>query len=338
MIEIRSVSKKFSQGKKSVVALSDLSLCVKEGEICGIIGLSGAGKSTLIRMLAGLILPTQGEIFFNGISLASLKDQALAHFRQQMGMIFQHFNLFSARTVAENVSYPLEIANMPLEERGERVLEMLELVGLLHKKDVYPSALSGGEKQRAAIARALAPLPKILLCDEATSALDPRTKAEIFSLLKKLHKKLGLTIVLITHEMEMIRELCTKVAVIDGGRIVEQGDVLDLFMAPSQAMTKALLQGAPHTLPPELMANKGSNRKVVCLRFKGSGANEPLISQAVKKFDIEANILAGWIDRVQETTVGTLIVQWIGPSDKIEKALQDLKQKGVLWEEVLSGF
>src|ERR1700722_3698666 len=242
IIELQSVSKTYQQNDKIIPALDQVSLSIECKDIYGIIGLSGAGKSTLIRCLARLVTPSSGKILFYGVDFASLDKNELRKFRKKTGMIFQHFNLLSSRTVAGNIAYPLEIAGVPKKEQEEWIDELLGLVGLKEKKDAYPSQLSGGEKQRVGIARALANRPDVLFCDEATSALDPKTTKEILKLLKNVHKKLGVTIVLITHEMEVIKQICNKVAVIEHGKIVEEGWVPDVFSDPKHSTTKHFLQ------------------------------------------------------------------------------------------------
>ncbi|CRX39320.1 methionine ABC transporter ATP-binding protein [Estrella lausannensis] len=329
IIEVSLISKTYTHKDKITHALRDVSLFVAKQDIYGIIGLSGAGKSTLIRCLAGLITPSTGKILFNGSDIRELKGANLRAFRQKIGMIFQHFNLLSSRTVAGNVTYPLEIAGVSKAEQEKRVDELLRLVGLTSKKDVYPASLSGGEKQRVGIARALANHPEVLFCDEATSALDPRTTQEILDLLKTINKNLGVTVVLITHDMEVIKRACNKVAVIEAGRIVEEGPVSEVFAEPQHPTTKQFIQGSSHEIPEEFYKTTSPNRVLLRLRFKGSAANDPLISQIVKKFHVDANILLGWIDRLQTTTVGTLVIELIGPAEGISGALNYLAENTV---------
>jgi D-methionine transport system ATP-binding protein len=329
IIEISTISKIYKHAGKVTHALRDVTLAIAQGDIYGIIGLSGAGKSTLIRCLAGLIKPTSGKVSFHNSDINDLKGGGLRNFRLKMGMIFQYFNLLSSRTVAGNITYPLEIAGVSKPEQDKRVDELLGLVGLSSKKDVYPSSLSGGEKQRVGIARALANHPEVLFCDEATSALDPRTTKEILDLLKTINKKLGVTIVLITHDMEVIKRVCNRVAVIEAGKIVEEGLVFQVFAEPQHPTTKHFIQGSSHEIPEEFFKPPSPHRKLLRLRFKGTTANEPLISQIVKKYHIDANILLGWIDRLQTTTVGTLIVELTGTAEGISGALGYLAEKTV---------
>jgi len=330
MIEAIGVSKTF----KSTQALRDISLKVEKGDVYGIIGMSGAGKSTLIRCLSRLIPPSAGKILFQGTDIGSLSGQALRHFHMKTGMIFQHFNLLSSRTVLGNVAYPLEIANIPKEKQESRVKELLHFVGLDSKIDCYPNALSGGEKQRVGIARALANHPEVLFSDESTSALDPKTTQEILDLLKTLNKKLGLTIVLITHDMEVIKKICNKTAVIEGGRIVEEGQVARIFGDPQHPTTQRFIQSSAHEIPLEFIQAPSPNRKLLRLRFKGKAAAEPVISQIVKKFHVEANILLGWIDHLQTVSIGTLVIDLTGSPEGIEAALRFLTEHNVHCEAI----
>ena len=339
LIQIQNLSKSFVSGKTKSYALDDISLTVEKNEIFGIIGLSGAGKSTLIRCLARLVTPTDGKILFKGQDLASFDKLALRSFHKSIGMIFQHFHLLESRNVAQNIAFPLEIAHIPQEQREQRVDELLKLVGLYDKKQAYPCQLSGGEKQRVGIARALANEPELLLCDEATSALDPKTTSEILALLKKIHENLGITIVLITHEMDVVRQLCTHVACLDKGKVVEHGKVAAVFSAPQHPTTKRFLQTTTHTIPKEFFKVPSPERKLMRLSFKGSAASQPLLSDIVRKFDVSANILLGWIDRVQEMNVGTLVVELTGKQEMIEKALLFFNEHQVHHEEVsCNGF
>lgn len=330
LIEIRNISKEF-QGK---AALRSLSLSIESEEIFGIIGLSGAGKSTLIRLLSSLERPSCGSICFQGKEISSAQGSELRAFRRKIGMVFQHFHLLSSRTVAENISYPLEIDGDSKEKCEKRVTELLKLVGLENKKNIYPSQLSGGEKQRVGIARALAHSPQVLFCDEATSALDPRTTREILALLKRLNEKLGVTIVLITHEMEVIKEICHKVAVLEKGEIVESGTVAEVFTDPQHAITKQLLQSRGHEIPEHFLKESSPGRKLLRLCFKGAKAEEPVIAHLVKQFDISANILLGWIDCLQTITVGNLVIELLGTPEKIEAALGYLEQNSIQYEVI----
>ena len=332
ILAVEAVSKKYVHAGKTTHALQDVSLRIEKGDVYGIIGLSGAGKSTLIRCLARLVTPSSGRILFHGNDIAHMDKTTLRTFRKNIGMIFQHFNLLSSRTVAGNIAYPLEIAGVPREEQNRRIDELLGLVGLQEKKEAHPAQLSGGEKQRVGIARALANNPEVLLCDEATSALDPKTTREILDLLNTINKNLHVTIVLITHEMEVIKRICNKVAVIDKGTIVEEGPVSDVFWDPKHPITKHFLQSSSHDLPEEFFKEISLQRKLLRLRFKGKAAGEPIISQIVKTFHVDANILLGWIDKLKTLIIGTLIIELTGESENIRNALHFLDQNAVHYE------
>ncbi len=332
IISIKSVSKTYKHAGKLSHALQDVSLVIEKSDIYGIIGLSGAGKSTLIRALSRLVTPTSGQILFYDNDIAQMDKSALCEFRKNIGMIFQHFNLLSSRTVAGNIAYPLEIAGVSKQQQNRRVGELLGLVGLKDKKESYPSQLSGGEKQRVGIARALANHPELLLCDESTSALDPKTTREILNLLKTINQNLGVTIVLITHEMEVIKQICHKVAVIEKGSIVEKGLVYDVFSDPQHAITKHFLQNTSHDIPPEFFKEVSPNRKLLRLHFRGKASGEPIISEIVRQFNVNANILLGWLDRLQTSFIGTLIIELTGESQGIQQALDYLAQKTVHYE------
>lgn len=332
LIEIKAVSKRYYRQKHlDVHALRHVNLTIDKGDIFGIIGLSGAGKSTLLRCLATLEKPTFGQIFIGGQEVTSLGEAALRQVRQQMGLIFQDFNLFSSRTVTENIAYPMEICHVPKEEQKRRIAHLLALVGLQEKKDVYPAQLSGGQKQRVGIARALANNPQLLLCDEATSALDPTTTLEILALIRDLQKKLSLTVVLITHEMEVIKQICNKVAVLEKGEVIETGKLSEVFVEPKQEITKKFVQRAIHEIPAHLFSGKG---KMLHLHFKGEKAKKPIISQLIREFGVDANILLGWIDSLQNITVGNLIIELTGDPKNIEQGMAFLREKNVLIEEL----
>jgi D-methionine transport system ATP-binding protein len=331
-IEVDRLSKTYLHEKKEIQALEEISLIIERGDVYGIIGQSGAGKSTLIRALAGLVPPTSGSILFQGIDIAHMDRVSQLRFRKKIGMIFQHFNLLSSRTVWGNIAYPLEIAGVGKEEKSKRIEELLELVSLRDKRDAYPSQLSGGEKQRVGIARALANHPEVLFCDEATSALDPKTTKEVLSLLKSINQKLELTIVLITHEMEVVKQICNKVAVLDKGRIVEKGLVATIFTEPEHPITQHFLQSASHDIPAEFYKEISPKRKLLRLRFKGEVAGEPIISELIKTFHVDANILLGWIDRLQTLTCGTLIIELSGSAQGVQDSLDYLTKKSVHYE------
>jgi len=327
LIKIHKLTKRYA----SAEALHDLDLEVQSGQVYGIIGTSGAGKSTLFRCLTALESPSSGQILIEGQDIATHSKIVLRALRKKMGMIFQHFNLFSARTALENVAYPLEIASVSKVERYKRARELLAFVGLGGKEQLYPSQLSGGQKQRVAIARALSINPKILLCDEATSALDPTTTRQILTLLRKLNRELKLTIVLITHEMQVVKEICTHVSVLDKGSVVESGSVSDLFTSPHHPTTKKLLGVLPHELIASLTSEEG---EIIRLCFRGENTHKPIISKLVKNFDVEINILLGSIDTLVTETVGNLVVELLGNIGERQKALQFLKENQVYWEKI----
>lgn len=317
-IQVEELSKVYGDGN---YALQNVSLNIEKGEVFGIIGLSGAGKSTLLRTLARLIVPTSGKVLFHGQNIFDFDKQKLHEFRCKSGMVFQHFNLLSSRSVFGNIALPLEISGFPKEKITTRVIELLHLVGLEKKKDTYPSSLSGGERQRVGIARALATNPEVLFCDEATSALDPKTTKEILDLLSDLNRTIGVTIVLITHEMEVIKHLCHKVAVIENGGIIEQGSVVDVFTEPKHPTTKRFVQGTRHDIPEHLLKTPSTTRKLLRLSFKGDSAGKPVISYMIRECGIDANILLGWVENLQMSTVGILVIEITGEEASIEKAL-----------------
>lgn len=321
MIEVTDLVKVYQTKKGEVKGVDHVSLTVNKGEIFGIVGYSGAGKSSLLRCLNLLEAPTSGEIKIDGVSLTSLRKKELRAARQKIGMIFQHFYLVSSKTVFENVAFALKAAHKSKTEIDTRVTELLEMVGLSDKRDVYPSQLSGGQKQRVGIARALANNPSVLLCDEATSALDPSTTKSILSLLKKINQELGLTIVLITHEMEVVKEICDRMAVMQDGRIVEEGQVYDLFANPTNELTKEFINTIlQFDLPEHLLTS--SKGKIVKIHFRGAIAEESVISDALQKFQVKGNILHGKIEYIKETPLGIFIMELTGDIAEVEKAIQ----------------
>ncbi len=339
MINIRQVSKAFQNGSKEPInAVENVSLEIGAGEIFGIIGYSGAGKSTLVRMLNGLEKPTAGTATVAGRDLSALGRKDLSKVRQEIGMIFQHFNLLWSRTVRENIAFPLEIAGVSAAKRKLRADELMSLVGLEGKGDVYPSALSGGQKQRVGIARALANSPKVLLCDEATSALDPETTDAILDLLVDINKQFQLTIVLITHEMHVIRKICHRVAVMEEGRVVETGDVQGILWNPTERITQRFLQqvnsqeSARETVAHLL--EKYPTGKVMKLTFIGGSAETPLLSRIIKDFSAEVNILQGNISQTQKGSVGTLYIHLNGSAEEIAEICAFIQQNGVGTEVV----
>ncbi|OAT82328.1 methionine ABC transporter ATP-binding protein [Desulfotomaculum copahuensis] len=332
-VKIESLSKVYSTRDGSQIqALQDINLDIPDGEIFGIIGLSGAGKSTLIRCINMLERPTTGRVIVDGRDLTALPSKELRHARRQIGMIFQQFNLLSSRTVAGNVAFPLEIAGIPRTAVRQRVNNLLDMVGLAEKADVYPAELSGGQKQRVGIARALASEPRLLLCDEPTSALDPQTTGSILHLLQEINKKLDLTIIIITHEMQVIKEICDRVAVIDQSRIVEAGSVLDIFTAPQTKTAREFVKSVLNTaIPEEVRQNhrppETGESRLVRISFIGRSAGQPVISTMIKEFGVHANILFGKIDHIKSTPFGTLTLELIGPPADIEAAVGFLRRQ-----------
>lgn len=328
MIRIENLSKVFNDKHNNVHALKDISLDMEKGDIYGIIGLSGAGKSTLIRCINRLEEPSSGRIYIDGADITALDANELIALRRRIGMIFQHFNLMSRKSCNENIAFPLEIAGYEKEYIRNRVDELLELVGLKDKSLSYPSQLSGGQKQRVAIARALATKPDILLCDEATSALDPSTTKSILELLKTINETLGITIVLITHQMEVVREICNKVAVIADGVIVEQGNTYDLFYNPQDRITKSFVRdiSAEFEVYPWIIDN-GS--RLIKLTFPDEAATQPVIWDIIRRFDIEVNIMAGHISSIQGRSYGQLIISIKGKESLLESSIAYLYSKNL---------
>lgn len=340
MIEIEHVSQRFPGPKGPIEALRDVSLSIAPGEIFGIIGRSGAGKSTLVRTINLLTRPSEGRIRVGEQELTTLEPNALRRARRDIGMIFQHFNLLSSRTVFGNIALPLELAGMRRAEIEKSVAPLLDLVGLSAQRDRYPAQISGGQKQRVGIARALASQPKVLLCDEATSALDPETTRSILELLRRINRELGLTVVLITHQMDVIKQVCDRVAVLDAGRVVESGRVIDLFLRPHHEVTRALIGDVmAHELPPALKAKVSEGivigrDHVFRLAFSGEGVGRPLLSQAIRRFDLELSILYGQVDEIQGQAFGSLAVLASGEPGRVAQAMAYLRENGVIVEEL----
>ncbi|PWA10063.1 methionine ABC transporter ATP-binding protein [Pueribacillus theae] len=320
MIEVRNLVKEYKTKKGKTIGVNNVSLKVKEGEIFGIVGYSGAGKSSLLRCLNLLEKPTSGEVLVDGVNLTTLNSSELRKARLKIGMIFQHFYLISSKTVYENVAFALKAAGVPKKKFNERVTELLELVGLGDRASHYPAQLSGGQKQRVGIARALANNPKVLLCDEATSALDPSTTKSILCLLKSINKKLGITIVVITHEMEVVKEICDRMAVMQDGRVIEEGLVYDLFSNPKQPLTKDFIETVLQLQLPERLSQ---NRKgtLIKIQFKGVSAEEALISDVFKKFNVKGNILHGKIEYIKDNPLGIFIMEVTGDKQEVNQAI-----------------
>ena len=336
MIKLNNITKIFTLPDKKLTALDNVSLHVPKGQICGVIGASGAGKSTLIRCVNLLERPTHGAVVIDDVDLTQLSDAELVKTRRQIGMIFQHFNLLTSRTVFENIALPLELENKSKAEIQEKTTALLTLVGLSDKHNVYPANLSGGQKQRVAIARALASDPKVLLCDEATSALDPATTQSILKLLKEINRTLGITILLITHEMEVVKRICDQVAVIDKGRLIEQGTVSEIFSNPKTELAQEFISSTFHiTLPEEYLENLSDTPKhaksypIIKFEFTGRSVDAPLLSQASKKFGVELSILTSQIDYAGGVKFGFTIAEVEGDEDAITQAKVYLMENNV---------
>ncbi|GGH84359.1 D-methionine transport system ATP-binding protein [Pullulanibacillus pueri] len=341
MLVLKDIHKVYGKDKKRVEALKGINLEVGKGEIFGVIGFSGAGKSTLIRCVNLLERPTSGQVLINNVDMQKLPPRHLRKERKKIGMIFQQFNLLNAKTVFKNVAMPLIIDGRPKQEIEKKVNELLSFVGLSDKAKQYPEQLSGGQKQRVGIARALATDPHILLCDEATSALDPDTTQSILELLKKVRNELGITILIITHEMNVIRDICDKVAVIDGGVIVEQGSVLDVFSEPKKEITKNFVRTILNDeIPPTIKTfiktkhQHSDSHYMYRVLFKGASANNPLLSNIAKQFPVDVNVIHGTITELQGIPFGNLIIELQGKPEDIKQALAFIKQQEVIVKEV----
>lgn len=335
MIELRNITKVFHQKKKEIIALAGVSLKVPKGKIVGVIGSSGAGKSTLIRCANLLERPTEGEVIIDGVDLLKLSSSQLAKERRQIGMIFQHFNLLSSRTVFDNIALPLELDKQPKEQIKKRVDELLKLVGLEDKSMAYPSNLSGGQKQRVAIARTLANNPKVLLCDEATSALDPATTESILILLKDINKRLGITILLITHEMEVVKSICDEVAIIDSGKLIEQGTVSEIFANPKTAITREFIASSlkvnlPAAFLEKLNPTPSVDRNpLIKLEFTGQSLDDPVISEVSRLFSLNNNIMFAQIEYAGDIKFGSMVLEVSGTAENHHKALEYYKEKQI---------
>ena len=319
-IEVKQVSVLFKQNKQLKKAVDSVDFSVQTGEVFGIVGLSGAGKSTLVRTLNLLQVPSSGQILIDGKDITKARGQELRQIRQKIGMIFQHFNLIHNRTIKENLAFALKAGNYPKDQREARIMELLEMVDLTDKLHAYPNNLSGGEKQRIGIARAIANQPEILLCDEATSALDVETTEEILQLLTKIKEQTGITIVFITHELDVARKFFDRVAVMENGRIVEEQTTYGLFSQPNQPITQKLVgRYLDLTLPEEILA-LFTQGDLLELRYQWEYTLEPLISTVAKAYDVAVNIIHGKIDYIQQDVIGILYVYLTGPQEEIDKA------------------
>ena len=334
-IRLENLRKTYMTGADRITAVNGISLTVPDNTVFGIIGKSGAGKSSLVRLVSLLEPPDDGAVYYDDSRVDNLSKKDLILKRRQIGMIFQNFNLFSSRTAGQNVAYPLEICKTPKAQINERVKEMLELVGLSDREDAPISTLSGGQKQRIAIARALATKPQILFCDEATSALDPQTTHSILNLIREIQKKMNLTVVMITHQMEVVRDACEMVAVIEKGSVVEQGLVREIFSHPQSATTKDFIS---HMSPSGAAGADGILRwsqdgGKYTLRFSGDDTDKPIISELLKSCNVEVNLRAAGIQHLAECDVGSMVIDITGGQDEIKSALDFLNAKGIKVEE-----
>jgi len=335
MIRLENISKEFKTKKGIVRAVDGINLHVKKGEIHGVIGYSGAGKSTLIRCVNLLERPTAGKVWINNVDITSLSLNNLRKTRQKIGMIFQHFNLLKTATVYNNIAIPLKLLGYNDTEVKNRVAKYAEIVGLTEKLESFPSQLSGGQKQRVAIARALAQEPEILLSDEATSALDPETTEAILELLLKINRELGITILLITHEMNVIQKICDDVSVLEAGKVVEYGSAIDLFAKPQHPTTRKFLSTiSQRNLSPSLIQQLNVSGSVIRLTFLGESTGKPLLAEVSKVYDVQPNILTANIIELKNGIVGNIVVHLNGEAQIVQKALTYFTENGVAVEEL----
>ena len=330
MIIFENIKKTYIKNKQQVHALNDINLTVDTGDIYGLIGWSGAGKSSLIRLVNQLEKPTSGTVTVDGVDLNKLDTKAQREHKKKIGMIFQHFNLLESKTVAQNIAIPLVLQGLKRNEIDRRVDAMLSYVDLAGKKQSYPSQLSGGQKQRVGIARALITEPTILLCDEATSALDPQTTLSILKLLKQINSERNITILLVTHEMEVISSICNKVAVMEKGQVIEKGTVLDIFSAPQQETTKKFVSTVINAKIPEAVLDSlVEQENIFRLEFLGNSAREPVVNELILKQLVEINILFANMREIGGVVLGSMFIQMNGIETDVEKALAFLQDRGV---------
>lgn len=340
LIRFENVAKVYESGDRKVNALNGISLSVEKGEIYGVIGFSGAGKSSLIRCVNLLERPTAGKVYVDGQDITAVSPAEVRQIRRKIGMVFQHFNLLNSKTVFANVAMPLLLAKVPKDEIKKRVTELLEFVGLADKAQHYPDQLSGGQKQRVGIARALSTQPSILLCDEATSALDPQTTDSILGLLKKINEEYRITILMITHEMGVIRQICDRVAVIEEGKIIEEGSVFEVFSRPETETARNFVRSVMHDEIPDsitkILQESRGTRRIYKVVFLGETAGKPLLSEIAKTFNVHVNVLFGNITELQGTPFGNLIVEFQGDQQEIKKALNYIDAQNVNVREVIA--
>ena len=338
MIELKDINVEFKIKGKKVQAVKDVNLKINKGEIFGIVGLSGAGKSTLVRVINLLQKPTSGQVIIDDEDITNISRSKLREKRLKIGMIFQQFNLISGKTIYENIEFVLKANNYPKDKRNERINELLSLVKLEEKKEVYPANLSGGQIQRVGIARAIANNPEVLLCDEATSALDLENTEEILNLLKDIHDKLNITIVFITHEMEVAKKLFNRVAVMSNGEIVEVNDVYSIFSDPKHEVTKSLInKNSSVDLPREIFDLLGEG-EIIKINYKGNDSLKPVISEVAKNYNVDISIIHGKIDYIDNKPIGTLIVSIVGDKEEIARAKQFIKNNVVKTERIINDY
>ncbi|KXO15998.1 ABC transporter, ATP-binding protein [Clostridiales bacterium KA00134] len=336
LIELENIRVSFKQKDKLIKAVDGVNLKIEDKDIFGIVGFSGAGKSTLVRCINLLQRPDEGRVLVNGKDLLSMSAKDLRSKRRKIGMIFQHFNLMKSRTILDNVIYPLKHSKLSKKEKIEKAKDLLSLVGIVDKQGAYPGELSGGQKQRVAIARALANDPDILLCDEATSALDPQTTLQILNLLKDLNKKLGITIVIITHEMQVVKEICNKLAVMENGKVIEVGTAIEIFSKPKQKLTQEFIKTANNldSVLESLRANKElislkDDERILELSYLGTSTTKPLIVEIYERFKVKTSILWGNIEFISNIPLGSLIVKIKGDEENLKSAFHFLEKEGV---------
>ncbi len=339
MIQFMDISKTFQTKKDTIHALNHVSLTIDDGDVFGIIGFSGAGKSTLLRMVNALDVPTTGHVEIDGKNIDALSHKELRGVRKKIGMVFQQFNLLESKSVYDNIAIPLRLNKADTVQIRNTVMKLLQFVNLEDKADVYPGQLSGGQKQRVGIARALATNPSILLCDEATSALDPETTDNILQLLERINKELHITILIVTHEIQVIQRICNKVAVMEHGQVVEQGSVLDVFSNPQQNITKRFIQSVipdtiPNTVIEKIRAQK-DNYKIVKVRFLGDKATDNVLYEINQTFDVQTNVLFASVNELQKNVLGIFILQIIGTDTAIQHVMDYIDNKGLQWQEVI---
>jgi len=336
MIEFKNISKHYQLKGQTIRALDQINLQIPDGSIFGIIGYSGAGKSTLIRLINLLERPDEGQVIIHQKDFTALDARKLRQERANIGMIFQHFNLLQTKTVAANIEMPMRLLGYSKAEREKRLNELLDFINLKHKRDAFPDELSGGQKQRVGIARALANHPKILLCDEATSALDPQTTQSVLQLLKKINKEQGITIVMVTHEMDVIESVCDYVAVMEHGKVIETGSTLDIFSQPQHPTTRTFIQTVLQQQLPVNILNNLENQNhysIYCLKFLGKSAQETVVQAVIKKFDLSLNILFANMTEIHGTVIGQMFIQLLGDPEVIQQAILFLENNGVQVEQ-----